>query len=136
MRKMVLAAMVLGAAGVLTAAAFSQPAKPPPNDVKRYLSTPLEGDASREVRMQSNTMPPGGANNFHRHPGDQWALIQEGEITLTEKGKAPRVLKAGDAVHILRGVVHRQQNLTDKPARMVEIVIVDKDKPQTEQVPE
>jgi hypothetical protein len=39
-------------------------------------------------------------------------------------------------IHLPRGVVHRNQNVSDKPARTVELVIVDKDKPRTEQVPD
>jgi quercetin dioxygenase-like cupin family protein len=124
---------ILVAAGLMPPAALAQ-AAPPPNEIKRYPATPLEGDATREVRMQSNTMPPGGGNAFHRHPGDQWTLVQEGEVTLTVKGQPPRVLKAGDSVYTPRGVVHRNQNLSDKPVRVIEILIVDKDKPQVERV--
>jgi quercetin dioxygenase-like cupin family protein len=60
--------------------------------------------------------------------------VQEGEVTFTIKGQAPRTLKAGDSVYIPRGTVHRNQNLTDKPARSIELVIIDKDKPQAEAV--
>ena len=45
-------------------------------------------------------------------------------------------MKVGEAIHVPRGIVHRNQNVGDKPARTVELVIVDKDKPRTEQVPE
>jgi quercetin dioxygenase-like cupin family protein len=132
MNKLIVTAAVL-AAGLAVATAWSQtPA--PNNNVVPYFSTPLENDASRLVKLQAVTIPAGGGNNFHRHPGDQWAAVQEGEITFTVKGQPPRVLKVGDSVYIPRGTVHRNQNLTDKPARSVELVIVDKDKPQLEQV--
>jgi len=109
---------------------------PPNPNALRYFSTVLENDPSREVRLTSVTLLPGGGSNFHRHPGDQWAAIQEGEVTFTIKGQPSRKLKAGDWVHIPRGTVHRNQNLTDKPSRSIELVIVDKDKPQNEQVPD
>ena len=48
---------------------------------------PLEKDPTREVGLQTVTMPPGAGNEFHRHPGEQWTAIQEGEITFTIKGK-------------------------------------------------
>jgi quercetin dioxygenase-like cupin family protein len=99
-----------------------------------YFTTPLEGDSNRIVKLQTVTIPPGASNEFHRHPGDQWAAVQEGEVTFTVKGQAPRVLKAGDSVYIPRGTVHRNQNLTDKPARSIELVIIEKDKPQAEPV--
>ena len=132
MNKLIVPAVIV-ATCIVAAAAWSQ--TPPPNpNVKVYYTTPLENDASRTVRLQSVTTPPGTGNQFHRHPGDQWAAVQEGEVTLTIKGQAPRTLKAGDSVYIPRGTVHRNQNLSGQPARAVEMNITDKDVPQTEQV--
>jgi quercetin dioxygenase-like cupin family protein len=118
---------VIVAAGMAVAAAWAQ--APLAFQTTRYFATPLDGDASREVRLQSVVLPVGSANQFHRHNGDQWAAVQEGEVTFTIKGQPPRVLKVGDSVYIPRGTIHRNQNLTDKPARSVELVILDKDKP-------
>ncbi len=121
MNKLIVPAVVI-ATGMVAAAAWSQTPAPNPN-VKIYYTTPLENDASRTVRLQSVTIPPGQGNQFHRHPGDQWAAVQEGEVTLTIKGQAPRTLKVGDSVDIPRGTVHRNQNMTDKPARSIELNI-------------
>jgi quercetin dioxygenase-like cupin family protein len=132
MRKLIVTTLVVGAAAAMAAVAYSQ--TPPANNVKVYYETPLEGDASKIVRLQSVTIPAGGGNAFHRHYGDQWAAIQEGEVTFTIKGQAPRVLKVGDSVHIPRGTVHRNQNMTDKPARSIELNVMDKGKPVTEPV--
>ncbi len=103
---------------------------------KPYFQMPLEKDPSRVVRLQNVTLQPGAGNTFHRHPGDQWWAIQEGEVTFTIKGQAPRVLKAGDYVYVPRGTIHRNQNLSNRPARAIELNITDKDKPQTEQAPD
>ena len=75
-------------------------------------------------------------NQFHRHPGDQWTAVQEGEVTFTVKGKPPQVLKAGDSNYVPRGTIHRQQNLSDKPARYIEMRVFDKGKPASETVGE
>jgi quercetin dioxygenase-like cupin family protein len=123
---------VLAATGMLAAAAWSQ--NTPAFQNHRYFATPLEKDPTREVGMQSVTMPPGAGNQFHRHPGDQWTAVQEGEVTFTVKGEQPKVLKAGESNYVPRGTIHRQQNLTDKPARYIEMRIFDKDKPAAEQV--
>jgi quercetin dioxygenase-like cupin family protein len=134
MRKLIAPALI-AAAGLAAAAPWSQtPA--PANNVVQYFTTPLENDGSRFVRLQNVNIPPQGGTPFHRHPGDQWAAIQEGEVTFTVKGQPPRVLKVGDSVYIPRGTIHRNQNLTDKPARSVELVILDKDKPGLEAVSE
>jgi quercetin dioxygenase-like cupin family protein len=103
---------------------------------KPYFQMPLEKDPSRVVRLQNVTLMPGAGNTFHRHPGDQWWAIQEGEVTFTIKGQQPRVLKAGDYVYVPRGTVHRNKNLSNRPARAIELNITDKDKPQTEQAPD
>jgi quercetin dioxygenase-like cupin family protein len=132
MNKLIVPA-VLVAAGMVAAAAWAQ--TPNPN-VKIYCTTPLENDASRYVRLQSVSIPANSGNKFHRHPGDQWAAVQEGEVTLIVKDQAPRTLKVGDSVYIPRGTIHRNQNMTDKPARTIELVILDKDKPALEQVDE
>jgi quercetin dioxygenase-like cupin family protein len=134
MRTLLLSAFVIGAAGLMVAVPVVRAQQPPPNKVTPYITSPLEGDPAREVKLQTVQVPPGGATPFHRHPGDQWEMIQEGEITFTIQGQEPKVLKVGDAVYIPRGTVHRNQNLTDKPARTVELVIIDKGKPPTEAV--
>jgi quercetin dioxygenase-like cupin family protein len=123
------------AVAILTATAWSQ-APAPAFQNHRYFTTPLEKDPTREVGMQTVTMPPGAGNQFHRHPGDQWTAVQEGEVTFTVKGQPPQVLKAGDSNYVPRGTIHRQQNLSDKPARYIEMRIFDKDKPAAEQVGE
>src|ERR1700719_3839282 len=134
MNKLIVPAIVV-AAGMAAAAAWSQ--TPPANpNVKIYFTNPLENDASRIVRLQSVTIPPKGGNDFHRHPGDQWSAVQEGEVTLTVRGQPPRTLKVGDNAYIPRGTIHRNKTPTDKPARTIELNIIDKDKPAREPVAE
>jgi quercetin dioxygenase-like cupin family protein len=116
----------------LAAVAWSAPA--PQAENHRYFMMPLEKDPTREVGLQTVSMPPGAGNEFHRHPGEQWTAIQEGEITFTIKGKPPQVLKAGEYNYVPRGTVHRQQNLSGRPARYIEMRIFDKGVPAS--VPE
>jgi quercetin dioxygenase-like cupin family protein len=134
MNKVIIGA-VLAATGMAAAAAWSQTPAPPFQN-HRYFTMPLEKDPTREVGLQSVTMPPGAGNEFHRHPGEQWTAVQEGEVTFTIKGKPPQVLKAGDYNYVPRGTVHRQQNLTNRPARYIEMRIFDKGKPASETVKE
>jgi quercetin dioxygenase-like cupin family protein len=136
MNKLIVPAVIV-ATGMVAAAAWSQaPQQAPGFQATRYFEMPLEKDASRIVRLQSVVMPVGAANQFHRHPGDQWWAVQEGEVTFTVKGQPPRVLKAGEFVYVPRDTVHRNQNLSGRPVRSIELNITDKDKPQTEPVTE
>src|SRR6202790_893290 len=134
MNKLMVPAVIM-VTGMLVVAAWPQ-AQAPALQNNRYFTMPLEKDATREVGLQSVTMPPGAGNQFHRHPGDQWWAVQEGEVTFTVKGQPPRVLKAGEFVYVPRGTVHRNQNLSARPVRSIELNITDKDKPQTEPVTE
>ena len=119
-------------ATAFVAASWAHGAAAPQAQNNRYFTMPLEKDPTREVGLQSVTMPPGAGNEFHRHPGEQWTAIQEGEITFTVKGKAPQVLKAGEYNYVPRGTVHRQQNLSGKQARYIEMRIFDKGVPASE----
>jgi quercetin dioxygenase-like cupin family protein len=134
MNKFTIPSAILVATMVVAAAWSQQPQQGPKFQAKPYFEQPLEKDPTRQVRMQNVTLPPGAGNVFHRHPGEQWWTVQEGEITYTVKGQPPRVLKAGDHVYVPRGTVHRNQNLSGQPARAVEMNITDKGVPQTEQV--
>ncbi len=135
MNKLIVPAVIV-ACGMVAAAALSQQTPPAAGfQAKPYFVMPLEKDPSRIVRLQSVVIPPGAGNQFHRHPGDQWWAVQEGEVTFTIKGQAPRIMKAGDYVYVPRGTIHRNQNVSKSPARSIELNITDKDKPQTEQVP-
>ena len=137
MNKLIIPAIVAASAMVSPPASAQAPQAPqqaPGFQASRYFELPLEKDASRIVRMQNVVLPPGSGNQFHRHPGDQWWAVQEGEVTFTIKGEAPRLMKPGDWVYVPRGTVHRNQNLSGRPARSIELNITDKDKPQTEQV--
>ena len=134
MKKLIIAEL-LAATCMFAPAAWSQ-AAPPARQTIRYFTTTLEKEPAREVEMVSIAVPPGGGNEFHRHPGDQWTAVQEGEVTFTIRGQPAVVLKAGDSNYVPRGIIHRQQNLSDKPARYIVINIFDKGSLAAEPVPQ
>ena len=128
MRRFVSLAVVVAACG-LAAVAASQNA-PPRATQTPYQTTELSGDPTREVMLYGNYFPPGAGNPFHTHNGDQWVVVEEGELLYIVKGEEPRLLKVGDSVYTPRGTVHRAQNASDRPARTVEVQISDKGKPR------
>src|SRR5882724_3806379 len=103
MNKLIVPAVIV-ACGMIAAAALSQQRQQQPPapgfQAKPYFEMPLEKDPSRQVRLQSVVIPPGAGNQFHRHPGDQWWAVQEGEVTFTVRGQPPRLMKAGDYVYV------------------------------------
>jgi len=140
MRRSIVALAIIAVAGMLATAASAQTfetSKSPdgPSFSARYFSTPLENDPSRVVRMQQQLhLPNRPGNGFHTHNGDQWEVVIEGEITYTVRGQPARVLKTGDFVYIPRGTIHRNENKSNMPARTMELLIIEKDKPQANQV--
>jgi quercetin dioxygenase-like cupin family protein len=125
---------VLAACGTMAATVVSQAAEPVKSQPTELVTTPLTGDASREVKVINVVLPPGSDSGRHTHHGDQYTTVQEGEIHIDIEGKGDHVYKAGDAVHIDPMVVHRTQNLSGKPARTTELFIVAKGKPLSEKV--
>jgi quercetin dioxygenase-like cupin family protein len=136
MRRSVMTIAVALLAGSIATAASAQTSPSGPAFSKRFFTTALENDPARVVQMQMQLhLPNRPGNGFHTHNGDQWEVVLEGEITFTVKGQPPRVLKTGESVYIPRGTIHRNENKSDAPARTVELLIMDKDKPQSNPVP-
>ena len=128
MRALVLVSAVLAAAAIVAA----QAAEPVKSQSSEVVTTPLTGDASREVKVFNVLLPPGADSGRHYHHGDQYTTVQEGEIHIDIDGKGDHVYKAGEAMHIDPMVLHRTQNLSGAPARTVELFIVAKGKPLSE----
>jgi quercetin dioxygenase-like cupin family protein len=133
MRASILTLAAIMAASTIATAASAQTSTSPtgPAFSTRFFTTPLDKDPSRVVQMQMQLhLPNRPGNGFHTHNGDQWEAVVEGEITFTVKGQPPRVLKAGEFVYIPRGTIHRNENKSNLPTRTMELLIMDKDKPQ------
>lgn len=133
MRRPILTLAIVAAITTITTAALAQTSTSPTGPIfsTRFFTTPLENDPSREVRLQMQLhLPNRPGNGFHTHNGDQWEAVVDGEITFTVRGQQPRVLKAGESVYIPRGTVHRNENKGTVPTRTVELLIMDKGKPQ------
>ena len=138
MRRSMLAVAVIMAAGTIATTASAQTSASPtgPAFSWRFFTTALDKDPSREVQMQMQLhLPNRPGNGFHTHNGDQWEAVIEGEITFTVRGEPPRVLKTGEFVYIPRGTVHRNENKSSQPTRTIELLIMDKDKPQNTPAP-
>ena len=134
MRRSMLGVAIVALAGMLATPASAQTSTSPtgPAFSWRFFTTALDKDPTREVQMQMQLhLPSRTGNAFHSHNGDQWEVVVEGEITFTVRGQPPRVLKAGEFVYIPRGTIHRNENKSNAPTRAIELLIKDKDKPQT-----
>jgi len=99
------------------------------------LRTAVSGDASREAIIARGEFPPGATTGPHTHPGDEYAYVIAGTLELLAEGHPPRRVRAGEAYHNPRGLVHETRNVGDDTARVVSTFIIEKGRPIIEPVP-
>jgi quercetin dioxygenase-like cupin family protein len=81
--------------------------------------------------MARVTIPPGATEGRHTHPGEVFAYVMQGTLTLAVEGKPTATLKAGDSFYIAPGVVHEGSNRGKEPVTLVGMFVVEKGKPMT-----
>jgi len=81
------------------------------------------------------TIPAGGREGRHTHPGTLLVHVLEGVMTLDHEGRPTTSYKAGDSVYIEPGRVHEGMNKGTTPVRAIASFVVEKGKPLTSQVP-
>ena len=89
----------------------------------------ISGVPGHELRAITNDWVAGAATPRHVHPGDQWTIVQAGEVTMIVNDGDARVMKVGEMIRIPAGVPHETYNRTDQPARTLEIFVLKKGKP-------
>jgi len=80
------------------------PAPPPGLKLENLMRQVLEGVENTEVIVSRVTIPPHTSLPKHWHPGEEFAYLMEGSLTLWQEGKDNVPLQAGDA-----GVVPLEQ---------------------------
>ena len=88
---------------------------------RRWLSRPSLTGAETLVVVEV-TLEPGNGHSFHRHPRqEEIVLVLDGEIEQFIEDER-RVLKAGEAAFVPRGIIHASFNRGVKTARLLAIV--------------
>lgn len=93
---------------------------------KHDLSVP-----GREGVLVRTELPPGAREPMHTHPGDFFAYVLEGRITLMQEGQPNRQVNAGDVFFVPAGQVHGAANEGTTPAKLLVTFFVEKGKPLT-----
>ena len=141
MRKMTSLAL-LGLIGVLATSAPVTPAEDkaaaPASDaakaepgvkLENLLRAELEGVKDTEVIVSRVTVPPNSSLPRHWHPGEEFAYVIEGTVTLWQKGKDDVVGKAGDVMKVPLKQVHTALT-TDEGATILVFRVHEKGKPE------
>jgi quercetin dioxygenase-like cupin family protein len=74
--------------------------------LETLLKEVLEGVDGTEVIVSRVTIPPHTSLPKHWHPGEEFAYILEGSVTLWQKGKEDIIGKPGDVVKVPLKQVH------------------------------
>ena len=88
---------------------------------RRWFSLPNVTEAEALVLAEVE-LQPGFGHGFHMHENqEEVCYVLSGEIEQW-LGTEKKILKAGDAVFIGRGVVHASYNVSDKPVKTLAIL--------------
>jgi len=79
------------------------------------------------------TIPVGGREGRHTHPGSVTVYVTEGALTLYYEGKPMQTYKPGEAVFIESGKIHEGINQGNTPIKAIASFVVEKGKPLTTQ---
>ena len=94
------------------------------------LKTAIEGMEGKEAIMYVAELPPGAAAGKHTHPGEEFAYILDGTLTLEPQGQAPKTYKAGEVFHNPAKMVHDAKNAsTTAPTKVLVFLIAEKGQP-------
>src|SRR5262249_27126483 len=96
---------------------------------KHDVSTP-----GHEAVVAKGEFEPGVSIPKHTHPGEEFAYVPEGELSLDIAGKAQTV-KAGDTYFVPAGTVHSAKNTAKGKTVVLSTYVVEKGKPLATPVP-
>ena len=79
------------------------------------------------------TIPVGGREGRHTHPGTAIVHVMEGALTLDHDGRPSTTYQAGETFYVDAGKVHEGINKGSAPVRAIASFVVEKGKPLTTQ---
>jgi quercetin dioxygenase-like cupin family protein len=109
-------------------------AQAPGFKITPLLQSTFGDDASKDAVVLTVDLAPGSSSGRHTHPGDCYGMVVEGLVELHVEGREARWVSAGEAYHNPRGTIHEFKNIGEKPARLVNTMVVDKGKPRMQPV--
>jgi quercetin dioxygenase-like cupin family protein len=110
-------------------------AQAPGFTITPLLQSTFGDDASKDALVLTVELAPGSSTGRHTHPGDCYGTVFEGVVELHVEGREARWMSVGEAYHNPRGTIHEFRNIGEKPARLVNTMVVDKGQPRLQPVP-
>jgi quercetin dioxygenase-like cupin family protein len=135
MRRGFFAAGAVAAAVMGAFASVPSDAAPAPSNVQRRIL--LQQDLSipnYQIVLVEVTIPSGGREGRHTHPGAAVVHVQEGQLTLDHEGIPSKTYMPGESLYIAAGKIHEGINNGNSRVRALASFVVEKGKPLASQV--
>jgi quercetin dioxygenase-like cupin family protein len=87
-----------------------------------------------EALLVDVTIPVGGREGRHTHPGTLVVYVRAGTLTLDYEGKPTATYGPGDSFAVEAGKIHEGINNGNTPVNVIATFIVEKGKPLTTQI--
>jgi len=131
MRKSILAVCLVVSAFAAVSASVQSDAAPAaaPNVQRKVL---LQQDLSipnYSTALVEVTIPAGGREGRHTHPGSAVVYVQEGQLTLDYEGMPTKTYKVGESFYIEPGKIHEGINNGATTVKAIASFVVEKGKP-------
>ena len=127
----VVVAVVLAGCLTLFSAFFAYSQESPSHARRTVLQKHDLSVPGREGVMVLTELDPGAQEPKHTHPGDIFAFVEQGSVTLMQDGKPTSHLKAGEVFFVPAGTVHSASNEGPTTVKMLVTFFVEKGKPLT-----
>jgi quercetin dioxygenase-like cupin family protein len=128
------AALVCAACFVLLACVNLFTQQSPLNASRKILDRHDLSVPGREGVLVQTQLDPGAREPSHTHPGDIFAYVLEGDVTLFQEGQPTKHLTVGESFFVPQGAVHGAANEGTAPVKLLVTFFVEKGKPLTTSV--
>ena len=129
MRKSFFTVCLAAAAFGMVSASVTSDAAPAPSVQRRVLLTQDLQIPNYQTVFVEVTIPPGGREGRHTHPGSAVVHVQEGQLTLDQEGTPSKTYMPGETFYIESGKVHEGINNGTSRMRAHASFVVEKGKP-------
>ena len=118
-------------AACLAVAPLATVAAPPASKVKVLMTHPLADIPGKEGMVLEVTMPPGGADDIHRHDAHVFVYMLEGSAVMQVKGGRSVTLKPGQTFYESPEDIHvvGKNASSKRPAKFLAVFVKDVNKP-------
>jgi quercetin dioxygenase-like cupin family protein len=127
-----IAALVLAVAPVVATTGSGALAQGPAVERKVLLQQDAPASGYQNV-LVAVTIPAGGREGRHTHPGTAIVHVLEGALTLDHDGRPTTTYKAGETLFVEAGKVHEGINRGTSAVKAIASFVVEKGKPLTSQ---